>query len=69
MRACVDLRGREFKMGDKVARGVSTSTSGARVAIAEVTGITDKGFPRLDGSKAAVWYPDWLLIVNEVPNV
>lgn len=64
-----DLLGREFAVGDKVAQGVSCSTSTACVQIYTVTKINDSGKPHLAESRNAVWYPGRLLIVNEVPGV
>jgi len=64
-----DLLGREFKVGDKVARGDAYSTSTAGVRIVTVTKIANNGKPHLSGGRNAVWYPERLLIVNGVPDV
>lgn len=64
-----DLLGREFKVGDRVAKGVSMSTSTACVEIYVVTRFNAKGMPILGDSRNALLHPERLLIVNEVPGV
>lgn len=58
-----DFLGKNFKVGDLVAEGVSCSTSSSRVAIAMVTQIKN-GQVYLDDSPRARLYPDRLLILN-----
>jgi hypothetical protein len=62
--ALKDMRGRVYKVGDKVARGRSVGRS-VEVEIVEVTKIAG-GKMYMGNSKTAVWYPSRMLIVNEL---
>lgn len=59
-----DMRGRNFQVGDKVARASIVGRSG-EVEIVEVTRIED-GKMYMGGSKVAVRFPSRMLIVNEI---
>lgn len=60
----VDMRQRQFKVGDKVARATVSGRS-ANLMVSEVTHIAN-GNVYLDGSKVKINYPGRLLIVTEM---
>lgn len=60
-----DMRGKEFKVGDTVAKGITLNQSGsAGIELCKVT-IADGDRIHLDGSNRAMKYPNRLLIVND----
>lgn len=60
----VDMRGREIRVGDKVARAY-TSGRAVNLQVVEVTQVKN-GNVYLDGSKSPIIYPGRLLIVTEM---
>jgi hypothetical protein len=60
-----DMRGRDFKMGDKFAKAC-TSGRAVNLEICTITRIDDNGKIYANGSKVPINFPGRCLIVNEI---
>lgn len=61
----IDMLGKQFKIGDKVARPVIVGAHTPRIKLCEVTRIEIDGSITLDGSKTAIRFPEHLVIIGD----